>query len=502
MHLFPRHTTRRSLARPTLTFVAAVGVAMSMTAPSTAQSPARPGADTPSKAHKTAKKVDDSAADPADDSATEVDWRGLHRMDENGHSIKREPPPPSPIRELAQSAPYRVHIASTDGKKLTITDAYTLERWRIFAAGRIRGFDFSGGGYYLYVVADDGQLTSIVVSSGNAQPMAKLAIAPDEAVIDVLGHGSQGHRFVTVVVGKGPPPTLGQPCARHTRIRRLRVRQKSSWPEAKVIVEQGMHDLRRRGRRKGTSPNTRYEVLLRSDLMLNNKIGGGSVGKLNRARLPRGVVGFHWMRDSRGVVVKATASAANGCKHRLTVASFRQPPGQRKAWHRQRNWPSWRAPADVDLVLGAYPHEDLQWTPDDMRLVAVVGGYVALVEPLPRHRGHVAVVAPPTTLWPKVRPGVRGLASGTGVLRHAEILAEQGDLDSANEQLALALKRIAPKPAPADVARLRKRIRKLAEIRARRAVEFGVAEASLRGDRQLPVDAGPDRAVDDVQSPR
>ena len=434
---------------------------------------------------------------PEDRPEGEIDWRGLYRMDENGHTIKRDPPPPNPIRELAQSAPYRVHVASSDGKKLTITDAYTLERWRLLEDEAIAGYAFSNDGHYLYAVHGANVLSSVVVETGKASAMSRLELKEGEVVIEVIGHGNRGHRFVTVVVGQGPPPRVGQPCGSWRGLRRLRVRQRSSWPKATVIVEKGPHDLRRKRRKKGTSPNTRYEVLLGSQLMLNNKIGGGSVGKVNRKPLPPRALGFEWMRDSRGVVVKAAAPSLNGCRHRLTLRSFRQPATQRKAWYRQRNWEAWQLPADVELVPGSMDHQDVEWTPDGMRVIGVQGGRAVLIEPLPRHRGHVSVITPPIALWPVVRPGVRSLATGTGVLRHAEILAEQGDLDSARRQLAAALQKDAGKPSPEEVARLRKRLARLDSIRQRRAAELGESDASLRGQRALPVDGGTAAAVDD-----
>ena len=423
----------------------------------------------------------------ATDGATdEIDWRGLHRMDERGHSIKRKTPkPPNPIRELAQSAPYRVHVATSDGLKVTITDAYTLERWRLFAASAIHGYAFSNDGYWLYIVHDAGVLSSIAVPTGKARKMATLPMAEGEVVVEVRGHGTRGHRFVTVVVARGPKPVLGQPCGKWTRYRRFSVRFKSNRTKATTVIEKGPHDLRRKRRRKGTSANTRYEVILGKSLMLNNKIGGGSVGKLNRKALPRGSFAMVWMRDSRGVVVKHGRPAKNGCRYRMGLRSFRQPASQRAAWKRQQRWPSWTLPADVQLVRGDLSHQDPSWAPDQMRLVGVRRGIPVLIEPVPRHRGHVAPIAPPTTLWPVVRPGVRALASGTGALRHAEILAEQGDLDSARRQLAAARTRI-PKPESSAVAALTKRLAVLEEMRRRRALEFGLPDASMRGRREIP----------------
>lgn len=431
-----------------------------------------------------------------DAEAEEVDWRGLYRMDENGHTIKRAVArPPNPIRELAQGAPYRVHVASSDGKKITITDAYTLERWRVFTAADVRGYAFSNDGHWLYVVHDAGIVTSVAVPTAKAHVMTTVKLAEGEQVIEVIGHGTVGHRFVTVVVGVGPRPLVGAPCAGWTRVRRFRVRQKSGWDKATTVIERGNHELRRSMRRKRTSPNTRYEVILGASLTLNNRIGGGSVGRLNKSALPRDSIGVHWMRDSRGVVVKNRRPPSAGCRYHLGIVSFRQPESQRSAWRRQRDWTAWAVPDDVDLVRGDLAHEDLQWAPDEMRLIGVRAGLVVLVEPAARHRGHVAVVAPATALWPAVRPGVRGLASGTGSLRHAEILAEQGDLASATRQLAEAAAR-APAPAAAAVARLRKRLKALGAVRARRAGELGLSGGEPQPDRVPPaVDATAGSAV-------
>ncbi len=452
--------------------------------------------DKPAKAVKKDGKPGKKDGKPGKSGEDEVDWRGLYRMNEKGHTIKKERPPPNPIRDLAQSAPYRIHVATSDGKKVVITDAYTLERWRVFAAEDVRGYAFNNDGAWLYVVHDAGVVSSVNVRNGKAKRMATVKLPDGVEVVEVIGHGKGNHRFVTVVVGKGPRPLVGQPCGTWSGIKRFRIRQKATWPKATVITERGMHDLRLRRRRKGTSPNTRYEVFLGKQLKATNKIGGGSVGVLNRKPLPSRSIGFRWMRDSRGVIVKHRRTTANGCRHRLGVVSFRQPEAQRVAWYRQRRWTRWSLPADVSVVRGDLAHNDVLWAPDGMRVVGVRNGKAVVIEPVARHRGHVAVISPATRYWPAVRPGVRSLVVGTGALRHAEILTEQGDLDTARTQLAAALARTSPKPTEDSVKRLRKRIGKLEVVRRRRALEIGVTDASLRGRRSVAIPTGKGVAVD------
>jgi len=89
-----------------------------------------------------------------------------------------------------------------------------------------------------------------------------------------------------------------------------------------------------------------------------------------------------------------------------------------------------------------------------------------VVEPVPRSAGHVSLIAPPSTLWPAVRPGVRTLATGSGELRHSEILLEQGSL-------ALAEARLAKVAASEQRRRLLARLAKLTKVKARRLLEFG-----------------------------
>jgi hypothetical protein len=101
---------------------------------------------------------------------------------------------------------------------------------------------------------------------------------------------------------------------------------------------------------------------------------------------------------------------------------------------------------------------------------------VVLVEPSPRFRGPLALIAPPSKLWPKFRPGVRSLpASAQPAQRHAELLLEQGDLDGATKLLRGVKE--------SDAKALFVRLKKLEEVRLRRSEELQLDVAELRSDK-------------------
>ena len=193
------------------------------------------------------------------------------------------------------------------------------------------------------------------------------------------------------------------------------------------------------------------------------------------------------MRDSRGLFVLARRKRARGCAHRLTLSSYRQPDSQRPSWKRQHDWLAWALPADVEIVRGDLAHEDPQWAPDGMRLIGYGPGGVVLIEPGERFRGHVSVIAPPSKLWPIVRPGVRSLATGVGSLRMAEILLEQGDLDAAAAAMAAAKAKGGSGSKSSEIKRLRKRLARLEAVRERRAKEFGLPLSALRSGHNQPL---------------
>ena len=425
----------------------------------------------------------------------EVDWRGLHRLDDDGKRLKKDKPPPSPVTALVQNAPYRIHVASSDGKKVTITDAFTLERRRVFQGAPIHGYAFSGDGFWLYVVHGVGEVVAVDVRSALHRRLGKVRLAGTEAVLEVRGHGDKSRPYVTVVVGRGGSPPVGAACKPSRVLRRIRLQQRAG-KAVRVVVEKGPHDLKRRLRRRGTSPNTRILVELAGGLVSRAKLGSPE-SRLNHKPLPPRAVGVVWMRDSRGVFVLAERPVDRGCRHLLTLRSFRQPDAQRASWKRQHDWQSWSLPKGIDIVRGHMAHEDPAWAPDGMRLIGHGPKGVVLIEPSPRFRKNVSVIAPPSKLWPVVRPGVRTLATGVGTLRMAEILLEQGDIDAAIAQIAAAVAKGGEEQGPpaAEVTRLRRRAAKLSAVRARRATEFGLPLSAMRSGEGPVVEPSPDQAV-------
>ena len=377
---------------------------------------------------------------------------------------------------MVQNAPYRIHVASSDGQKVTITDAFTLERRRVFAGGPILGMAFSSDGHWLYVVHGAGEVTAVELRSAKRRRLGRANLRAGEAVVEVRGHGNRERPYVTVVLGKGKPASPGGKCTSIRMTRRVRLQQRPGKP-VRVIVEKGPHELKRRLRRRGTSPNTRMLVELDGGLISRAKLGSRS-GRLNGKPLPARSAGIVWMRDSRGIFVIARRKRARGCAYGLTLRSYRQPDSQRPSWKRQHDWHEWTLPTSVQIVRGDLAHEDPQWTPDGMRLIGHGPGGVVLIEPNQRFRGHVSIIAPRSKLWPVVRPGVRSLAMGAGSLRMAEILLEQGDLDAAAAMIVGE-----KKGSKTDLARLRKRLMRLQAVRNRRAKEFGLPLSALRSGR-------------------
>ncbi|MCO4760517.1 MAG: hypothetical protein KC502_03390 [Myxococcales bacterium] len=397
-----------------------------------------------------------------------VDWRGLDRMDADGRTKRKDKPPPNPVQQLVQNAPYRVHVATTNGKKVTITDAYTLERRRIFVADAIVGYAFSWDGHWLYIVSGTANLRTVhavAVNTAKARSLGRVTLRKGEHVVEVLGRGKADGVSVAVVIARGKPWQLGTGCKKARRVRRVRFVQR----RGKLVREalEGPHERKFPYRSRRVSPNTRYTVELAGTLNIHGRFGGGGkVERLNKKGLPANSGSVRWMRDSRGVFVIHRRKGA--CPHLRGLATFRQPLSQYASWRRQRNWADWRVPGDVQLTRGDLAHQDLSWSPDGMRLVGVTAKGVVLVEPVIRYGKRVALIAPPSTLWPAVRPGVRSLVTGASALRHSEILLEQGNLTAAKERLAKA-------PKGVEQARLLKRLAKLQRVRLRRLREFGLA---------------------------
>lgn len=440
-------------------------------------------------AHARAEPGPDAGAGEPD----AVDWRGLHRMDETGTSINKEPPPPSPVTALVQNAPYRIHVASTDGQKVTITDAFTLERRRVFSAGAILGYDFSNDGHFLYVVHDAGLVSSVEVQTAQARRLGRARLKAAESVVEVIGHGNAELEFVTVVVGRGPPFRVGGPCKSVPVVRRVRIRREGDG-KPRVVVEQGPHDLKPTRRRKATSPNTHFTVELSGRQLISRSRMGSHESRLNGKPLLEGALALQWMRDSRGVLILAPRPPRQGCDQLLGLQSLRQPPAQRASWRRQHDWELWTLPADVQVVRGDLPHQNPALAPDGMRLIGHDARGVVLVEPAPRFRGHVALIAPPSTLWPAVRPGVRSLVAGAGELRMAEIHMEQGDIDAARALISEEKVKSASarsKEVDQAIVRIEARLARLEAVRARRATELGLPPAQLRSEQSIIAEALP-----------
>ncbi len=450
---------------------------------------AAPSSDPPKPTATPESRPDTKPAPEADPEpaakpeAKPVDWRGLDRLGPDGKRVKRDKPPPNPVQQLVQNAPYRVHVATTDGTAVKITDAYTLERRRVFSAPGVVGLAFSSDGHWLYVAHGAGRavvVSAVAVRSAKARRLATLTLGKGEALAELRGHGKADAPGFTALLGRGKPWRPDAPCSRWRGLRAVRWRTVRG--ALKSDAPSDLSVLRFPTRTRQVSPNTRYTVELDGGLKIHGRFGGGNkVSRLDKGALPRGSFALRWARDSRGVFVVQRRARRDGCAHLKGIAGFRQPASQYASWKTQRHWPRWVAPGDVQLVRGDLGHQDLSWSPDGMRMVGVTAAGVVLVEPTPRGEAHVVQIAPPSAAWPAVRPGVRSLAMGKGALRHAEILLEQGQLDA-------AAKRLAGGEAGPEKARLAARLEKLRRVRARRAAEFA---AKAPGAAATPGDAPP-----------
>jgi hypothetical protein len=398
----------------------------------------------------------------------EVDWRGLEEGHKSGHHG------PSPVTALIKNAPYRVEIATTDGAKVLMTNAFTLERRRVYEAPAIAGMAFSADGAWLYVVTGAGEVLAVDADTARTQPLGKLVFKPGEVVVDVLGAGTLETADLTVLLGQGPEPVLGQ-CGVWTGQRRARLhRDFAIKTPVKPELKDGWPEEANTPRLAAVSPNTKYRVTIQGgSLLAAGRFGGGDF-KLNRTAVPPGVTDLDWMRDSEGLVATWPRRAQGGCKHLVGLRAWRHPGEKSK----ESGWNEWTLTETVEVVRGDLTR-GVQWAPDGMRLLGVDVRGVLLIEPAPRFRGPLALVAPPSRLWPKLRPGVRALASTAGgALRLTELLMEQGDLDAARKQLAMDGTAGGP-----DVQRLQQRLVKLEEVRLRRAEELHLDLNELRSQK-------------------
>ena len=396
----------------------------------------------------------------------EVDWRGL------SDAPKKKPTGSDAggVGALIRNAPYRVEVASSDGQKLTLTNAFTLERRRVLD-GAVAGYAFSADGAWLYVVTGAGDLLAIEPDTAGVDKLGKIALGPDQVVVDVTAGGSATQHDVWVWLAKGAAPAVGT-CPSWREPTRIHAKRDATVKgPAKLATEAGWPESGKGGHLSSVSPNTKYRAQLGDGGLTATARFGGGEWKLNRSAIPGGVTDLTWMRDSDGLVATFARKVAPGCKQRPGVRVWRDddrpnpPPG----------WQEWTSPDGLELAR-ADLKSGLEWAPDGMRLLGVDARGVVVVEPAPRFRGVLAVVAPPSRLWPKFRPGQRALpASAPSPLRHAEILMELGDLDAAWKLLKVAKEAEAPA--------LWARWRKLDEVRKRRAEEMRVDIAELRSDK-------------------
>ncbi len=404
----------------------------------------------------------------------EIDWRGL---DEDARRKQRASV--GTIAPLVKNAPYRIEVASADATKISITNAFTLERRRLLEAPIVHGFAFSKDGAWLYAVhanvALKLELSAVDVDTAKVNPFGTLDLQANEVVVDVLGDGSLTNYDVTLLIGAGAAPNTSG-CGTWTGQRRVRIRKDPAGKAlAKMEARAGWPDTAAGGNLGSTAPNTKYRIgLANGSLLAFGRFGGGDL-KLNRSAVPAGVFHLEWMGDSDGVAALYPRQAAAHCVQHVGVRAYRRGDGKTPGWA------EWTLPDPIDIARRDLARRP-DWTPDLMRLIGVEPRGIVLIEPAPRFRGQVALIAPPSTLWPLVRPGARPLATtASGGLRMAELLMEQGDLDTAQKTLAKDGKAGGP-----DVNKLQARLKKLLEVRQRRAQELQLDVRDLRSDKSGP----------------
>ncbi len=395
----------------------------------------------------------------------EIDWRGL------GEGPKKKPGGhDTVVADLIRNAPYRVEVATSDGVKLSLTNALTLERRRVFDGPTVAGYGFAPDGAWLYVVTNDGELFAVEPDSAAVEKIGKLPLAPEQVVVELVGGGAATQHEFTLWLAKGPAPVTGT-CPGWRELTRVHVRHTPGARGAAIAPPQaGWAEPPEASRTNPTSPNTKYRAQIDGGALAAVARFGGGQFKLNRTALPNNITDLQWMRDSDGVVATFVRKPVAGCRQRPGVRVWRDDnrPGA-------VGWQEWTAPENLDIARPDV-HGGLQWAPDGMRLLGVEPRGVVLVEPSPRFRGPVALIAPPSKLWPKFRPGVRSLpASAAPAYRHAELLLEQGDLDGA-AKLLRGVKE-------ADAKALLTRLKKLEDVRLRRSEELQLDLADLRSDK-------------------
>lgn len=375
---------------------------------------------------------------------------------------------------LMQSSPYRVEVATTDGSKLLITNALTLERRRLFERKGLSALAFSPDGTWVYAVTASGEAWAIDPDGGKTVLVGTAPVAAGEQVVDAVGLGPADQLALQIVIAKGGSATKG--CPNWQAPRRVALRKGlEAGAQARMEARPGWPEDRRTPRLAAVSPNTRIRAAVTGPILQGEGRFGAASGQISKTALPAGTYAVEWMRDSAGVAVYYPRAAAKGCKFRLGMRAFRSDDG--------KGWAEWTLPDAVELVRGDQPWQDAGVAPDGMRWLGTDARGVVLIEPLPRFRGKVALVAPGSATTPKLRPGVRALPSVVGGgLRLAELLLETGDLDAAAAELALQ----EGKAAAGELALLHKRLMKLTEVRDRRAAELGLSLDDVRSAKGTP----------------
>ncbi|MBI5610115.1 MAG: hypothetical protein HY902_14665 [Deltaproteobacteria bacterium] len=401
-----------------------------------------------------------------------------------------EPARSDATARLIQTAPYKLEVASSDGNKVLITNAFTLERRRLWERPGVAALAFSPDGVWLYAVTSSGEAVAIDPDAGKVVPLGKLPIQAGEQVVDAVGIGPTDQFGLAAILAKPQGPVAARGCSTWTVPRRVVLHRAFDGTAPRLEAREGWPDDQRTPRTRAVSPNTKTKVSIAGPALQAEAQFGAGGTTISKTALPVGAFQIDWMRDSQGLALHYPKRAEAACKFRVGTRFYRQEGG----------WTEWNLPDGVDTVRGDQPWPTPAAAPDGMRWLGTSVRGVELIEPLPRFRGKVALIAPPSSAWPKLRPGVRALPSLVGgPLRLAELWLETGDLDQAGVEIDRAEKTA----APAAVAKLRGRLQKLIEVRARRAQELALPLVDLRSNKQAPAAAttGPTAPDDDAVEP-
>ncbi len=389
-------------------------------------------------------------------------------------AVAAEAPKADAASRLVQSSPYKIEVASSDGQKVLITNAFTLERRRLWEHAGVAALAFSPDGLWLYAVTASGDAVAIDPDAGKVVPLGKVPVQTGELVVGAVGIGPTDQFGLSVILARPQGAVAARGCTTWTAPRRVAMHRGFDGSSPRLEAREGWPDDQRTPRSKAVSPNTKTKASIVGPVLQGEAQFGGYSGTISKTALPVGAYQIDWMRDSQGIALHYTKKADGACKQRLGTRFYRQEGS---------GWSEWSLPDGVDTVRGDQPWPGPAAAADGMRWLATSVRGVELVEPQPRFRGKLALVAPPSVAWPKLRPGVRALPSLVGgPLRLAEMWLETGDLDQAGSEIDRQEK----VAAPAAVAKLRSRLQKLTEVRARRAQELALPLADLRSNKQAP----------------